>query len=309
MPKITVIIPVYNTAKYLREAIDSILNQTFKEIEVIAINDGSTDNCLDILNEYALNDNRVKVYSQENKGLSLTRNFGLDNSRGDYIYFFDSDDILLPLALEELYNKCEKDNLDFCFFDADLLYEDNVDNIYYDYLRCHLLDDKIYTGIEITKSLLDIRMFRASACLYLVRRDYWKNLNIYFHNTIHEDELFTSLLYLQAKRIGFIPKAFFIRRVRASSIITSAFSEKNLSAYFFTVDKLIEFANNNIKYKIVVNRLCENIVNIAVYRANALSLKYRLYCIGRVCLHYYDMVKLKPILVCLFPFIINKNKV
>ena len=117
MPKITVIIPVYNTAKYLREAIDSILNQTFKEIEVIAINDGSTDNCLDILNEYALNDNRVKVYSQENKGLSLTRNFGLDNSRGDYIYFFDSDDILLPLALEELYNKCEKDNLDFCFFD------------------------------------------------------------------------------------------------------------------------------------------------------------------------------------------------
>lgn len=308
MPKISVIIPVYNTEKYLSEALDSIINQTFRDIEIIAINDGSTDNCLEILNEYSKKDNRIKVYSQENKGQAIARNFGLDISTGDYIYFFDSDDILLPTALEETYNKCKKDNLDFCFFDADIFYEDNVDDLYYDYIRCNLLEYKIYSGLEITNILLDLNKFRASPCLYLVKRDYWQRLKLYFNNIIHEDELFSSLLYLQAERVSFVPKAFFLRRVRASSTVTSAFSERNLYAYFFIVDKLLEFSNKDVKYKDVIHKLCSNIVNSAIYRANSLSLKHRFFCIKKVCFHYYFLIKLKSILVCLFPFIIRKNK-
>lgn len=308
MSQISVIIPVYNTEKYLREAVDSILNQTFRDIEVIAINDGSTDNCLEILNEYAKNDHRVKVFSQENKGLSLTRNFGLDNSNGRYIYFFDSDDILYPTALEEIFNKCEINNLDFCFFDAEILFDGEVSNVSYDYSRCHLLEDKVYGGLDITNLLLDLNKFRASACLYLLKRDYWISINIYFKKTIHEDELFTSLLYLQAKRVGFVNKAFFKRRVRSSSIVTSSYNEKNLFAYFFTVDKLLEFSNKNIEYKTTINRLCSNIVNSAVYRANPLKIKYKIYCIKKVCFQYYNLIKLKSILVCLFPFIIRKIK-
>ncbi len=308
MPQISVIIPVYNTEKYLREAVDSILNQTFRDIEVIAINDGSTDNCLEILLEYAQKDNRVKIFSQENKGLSLTRNFGLDNSNGRYIYFFDSDDILGSTALEKTYDKCEKDNLDFCFFDAELFYEDKVNDLYYDYLRCNLLEDKIYNGIEITNLLLDLNKFRASACLYLTKKDFWNRISIYFENTIHEDELFSSLLYLQAKRVGFVNKTFFKRRVRSSSIVTSSYSEKNLYAYFFTVDKLLEFSNKNLEYKTTINRLCSNIVNSAVYRTNSLKFKYKIYCIRKVCFQYHHLIKLKSILVCLFPFIIRKTK-
>jgi glycosyltransferase involved in cell wall biosynthesis len=171
MPQISVIIPVYNTQLYLRESIESVINQTFKDIEIIAINDGSTDNSLEILNEYSQKDSRLKVFSQKNKGLPLTRNFGIDNSKGKYIYFFDSDDILLPTTLEETYKKCEKDNLDFCFFDAEAFFEARGSKLDYDYYRCHLLEDKVYKGIEITNLLVDINKFRASACLYILKRE------------------------------------------------------------------------------------------------------------------------------------------
>ena len=305
MPQISVIIPVYNTEPYLREAIESILNQTFKDIEIIAINDGSTDNCLEILNEYAQKDSRVKVFSQKNAGLSMTRNFGIDNSGGKYIYFFDSDDILASTALEETYNKCEKDNLDFCFFDAEIFFEGRGSKLDYDYYRCHLLEDKVYKGIDITNLLVDIDKFRASACLYLLRRDFLERLAIYFQNTIHEDELFTSFLYLQADRVGFVPKAFFKRRVRESSIITSSYSEKNLFAYFYTIDKLLELSKSNKEYKNVIKKLCENIINIAVYRANSLNYKLRFYCIRQVFVKYMSYVKPKPIMVCIFPFLVH----
>ncbi|MEA4967049.1 MAG: glycosyltransferase family 2 protein [Bacteroidaceae bacterium] len=306
-PKVSVIIPVYNTEKYLREALDSISNQTLKEIEIITINDGSTDSSLDILNEYAKKDNRIIVYSQENQGQAIARNFGIEKSKGEYIYFFDSDDILLHEALEETYNKCEKDNLDLCFFDADIFFDDIEYNLYFDYKRCHLLEDKIYNGLEITNKLLDINKFRASPCLYLLNADFLKRIKLYFHNVIYEDELFGSLLYIQAKRVGFICKSFFLRRVRFNSTITKPYSSYNLSSHFFIINQLIEFSNGNKYYKKIIDRFCKNIVNVAVYRASSLGFNERLSCVFVSLIRYHAYIKIKSIIVCLFPFIIKKN--
>ena len=100
MVKISVIIPVYNVENYLEESLDSIINQTFTDLEIICVNDGSTDNSPSILNNYANKDSRINIINQENKGLSAARNSGLDVATGDYIYFFDSDDILELTALE-----------------------------------------------------------------------------------------------------------------------------------------------------------------------------------------------------------------
>ena len=86
-PKISVIVPVYNVEKYLSECLDSIINQTLKDIEIICVNDGSTDNSLSILKEYASKDNRIKIIDKENEGLGYTRKVGLDNATGDYILF------------------------------------------------------------------------------------------------------------------------------------------------------------------------------------------------------------------------------
>ena len=102
MPKISVIIPVYNAEKYLRECLDSITNQTFKDIEIICVNDGSTDSSLQILNEYAQKDNRIIVISQDNQGLSAARNTGIANATGEYISFVDSDDYVSENLYENL---------------------------------------------------------------------------------------------------------------------------------------------------------------------------------------------------------------
>lgn len=115
--KVSVIIPVYNTEKYVEKCINSVLNQTLKEIEVIIINDGSTDNSLEIINKFSV-DERIKIISRENKGASKTRNEGLNLSKGKYLYYLDSDDYLEGNdALESLYKKCEDENLDIVIFD------------------------------------------------------------------------------------------------------------------------------------------------------------------------------------------------
>ena len=94
MAKISVIVPIYNDDRYLHECLDSIINQTFEDIEIICVNDGSTDESLNILKQYESRDFRVKVISQENKGVGAARNAGIKISSGEYIYFIDADEII-----------------------------------------------------------------------------------------------------------------------------------------------------------------------------------------------------------------------
>ena len=103
MPKVSVIIPVYNVEQYLRNCLDSVINQTLKDIEIICVDDGSPDNCGAILDEYASKDNRIKVIHQENKGVAVARNRGLDIASGEYISFLDPDDMIDLNFYEILY--------------------------------------------------------------------------------------------------------------------------------------------------------------------------------------------------------------
>ena len=111
-PKISIIVPVYKVEPYIHKCIDSILNQTFKEFELILVDDGSPDNCGNICDEYAKKDNRVRVIHKENGGISSARNIGLDVSNGEYIGFVDSDDYIKLDMYERLYNSCKVNNAD-----------------------------------------------------------------------------------------------------------------------------------------------------------------------------------------------------
>ena len=111
-PKVSIIVPVYNVEKFLQKCLDSIVEQTLKEIEIICINDGSPDNSLEILNEYASKDDRIIVISQENQGLSAARNAGLKIATGEYIGFVDSDDYIELNYYEKLYNTACKNDSD-----------------------------------------------------------------------------------------------------------------------------------------------------------------------------------------------------
>ena len=125
MPKVSVIIPVYNTEKYLKKCLDSIVAQTLQDIEILCIDDGSTDSSLEILWEYARKDARFKIYQNlENKGLSYTRNVGMDHACGEYIQFVDSDDWIEPDTMERLYTTANDNQLDLLKYLSNRLKKD-----------------------------------------------------------------------------------------------------------------------------------------------------------------------------------------
>ena len=117
-PKVSVVIPVYKVEPWIRECLDSLVNQTLKEIEIICVDDGSPDNSGAILDEYAQKDKRIKVIHQENGGVQKARNAGLDVAKGEYIALLDSDDYVDVRAYETAYNFAKKDNVDILNFDA-----------------------------------------------------------------------------------------------------------------------------------------------------------------------------------------------
>lgn len=119
MPKVSVIIPVYNVEKYLRQCLDSILNQTLREIEIICVDDGSTDSSYDILQEYAKKDSRFVILKQQNAGAGIARNTGMKIAKGTYLSILDSDDYFELDMLEKAYLQCEKYNADMCVFRSD----------------------------------------------------------------------------------------------------------------------------------------------------------------------------------------------
>ena len=125
-PKVSVIIPVYNTEKYLRECLDSVVNQTLKDIEIICVDDGSTDSSPEILREYAAKDNRVKVYTQEKSNAGAARNNGLLHASGEYCIFLDADDFFVPYLLVKSYKKALADTSDIVAFHFYCYYEDGT---------------------------------------------------------------------------------------------------------------------------------------------------------------------------------------
>lgn len=112
MPKISVIVPVYNVAKYLERCLESILSQSFKDFEIICVNDGSTDNSLEILQQYAKKDKRIKIINQKNSGAGYSRNIGINAALGNYLSFIDADDWIDELFLEKVYHLAEVSSAD-----------------------------------------------------------------------------------------------------------------------------------------------------------------------------------------------------
>ncbi len=277
-PKVSVIIPVYNTGKYLEDSVSSIQNQTFRDIEIIIINDGSTDNCAQILKKLSQNDKRIRLFAQSNQGQSVARNLGLDNACGEYIYFMDSDDILDHDAINACYEKCILQNLEMVIFDADVFYEDEKSaKSGFNYIRSGQIEDKIYDGKDLMELLLNKNIFKAVPWLFFVKRELLEKQNLrFFPGIIHEDELFTPILYLTAERIGYLPKTFFHRRIRENSTMTNSFSKKNLKGYFSVIENLEAYIKN-CDYRVgkIVDYLIRNIAISIGDQAVSLTFRIR----------------------------------
>lgn len=302
-PKVSVIIPVYNTEEFLEEAIASIQRQTLQDIEIIIINDGSTDNSWQIIKKLSQKDQRIRLYSQDNQGLSATRNRGIDLALGHYIYFMDSDDFLDPRALERCFNKCISHQLDFVLFDAEVLNEMNSSiNINLNYNRAqYTKEDTLYKGCELLELLLKTKCYTPSVCLNFINKDYLKQINnLFLPGIIHEDQLFTSILYLEAKRVMCLHKSFFKRRIRPNSIMTQQFSLKNINSYFIISDHLIVYADNHLPIKNIIDEYLFQMLNAVAWLSYQLPWNDRLYVANQYVKKYRQYVSLKNLLILLF---------
>ncbi len=239
---VSVIVPVYNTEKYLQKCIDSIVNQSYRNIEVILIDDGSTDNSASICDKFAENDNRVIVFHKDNEGLSVARNFGIDRATGEYILFVDSDDYIDAMMIEKLHNKIVLDNADIsiCSFNyidengkiLDLKAEDKV------------VLDRLFTSKEAydglcsdnkTSYIVSWNKLYKKKLFDTIRFPRWKQ---------HEDLMVAHLIYEKCDRITTVNEPLYYYLQRDSSIMGQKFNIKFLDmaeAYYicakFFIDK------------------------------------------------------------------------
>lgn len=249
LPDISVIIPVYNVGPYLEMALNSIISQSYTNIEIICINDGSTDNSLEILREFAEKDCRISVYTQQNQGLSATRNLGIEVSKGKYLYFMDGDDLLNEFALETLYTKALEDNLDVIYFDADSFADTEKDTAklegYADYYRRENRYPKCVSGIDMFKMFMKNKEYRVSACLQMIKRKYLVKMRIRFHEGIlYEDNLFSLEILLTAEKAGHCGLEFFHRRIRGNSIMIQDVKFHNVYSFFRCYIDTLEMLDN-----------------------------------------------------------------
>lgn len=268
MTRFSVIIPVYNVESYLRECLDSVLCQTFQDWEAICVNDGSSDNSLAILDEYAAKDSRFKVVSQTNGGLSAARNTGMDNASGEYIVFLDSDDWIEYNTLEilETYLRPPTSYLQpldvLCFSGRRYIEATRSFN------PPDILADTAYTtGIDYYNGNALMHRDFAFVCVVLraYRRMFLVDNGLRFKDGIyHEDNLFTPLACYYAGRVWQIPNILYNYRVRANSITDSNQSKRRkdmmgtaneLASFFVTktgFDKTIVYRAITHHYQVVL---------------------------------------------------------
>lgn len=269
MPKISVIVPIYNVELYLSECIDSIIKQTFFDIEIILINDGSTDNCKDICEYYKNIDNRVIVINKDNGGLSSARNAGIDIAKGEYIIFIDSDDIINHNMLKILYDACERYS---CFisqcsykkFYRKNQIEDEINNEFNNELNF-----KIINNIEALDNLYNEEYINTTvAWNKLYKTSLWENIR-YPEGKLHEDEYTTYKLIYSSNKIAITNKTLYYYRSNYNSIVNSKYRLERLDSIEAFEKRYIFFINQGM------NNLAKK--TIKKYIFNILSIYYRVY--------------------------------
>lgn len=245
-PLVSVIVPMYNVEKYVGRCLESIRNQTFKDFEVIMINDGSPDNSAQIALEYAEKDSRFILINQENKGISGTRNVGIETAKGEYICFVDSDDFCLNDYIEKLYNAANENNADisccvFSFYDEKTGKSKTV--------KAKNVNKGIYSAHKATAMLVKDNKLRAYLWNKMWRRELFIKNNIRFPSmNCFEDTVTAPKLMHFANKFVAIDDCCYYYVTRENSILTSATTFKTLNEYIITMKMLRHFFEENNIY-------------------------------------------------------------
>ena len=235
---LSIVIPVYNSQRYINECLDSILNQTLDNIEIICIDDRSTDNSFNILQDYANNYDNIKVFrNEENKGAGFSRNRGLSYIKGDYFAFVDSDDFLDETAYEKVFNLVKAEDLDFAMFQL-INYDDETGEVYTEsYYDIKCLGDDYTQKVFNHKDVADIGgIFKISVspCNKIFNRAFIERIDARFKEGISfEDNIFFFKIFLNAERVSFYKEHLYYRRRRNDSVM-GAYNENNVNVIFIS---------------------------------------------------------------------------
>lgn len=250
-PLVSVIIPVYNGEDYLKECLDSVVNQTLENIQIICVNDGSTDHSAAILKEYAARDNRFTIITQSNAGQSSARNHGLRYAEGCYLHFMDCDDRLLPEAYQMLVEQADRQELDIIYFDGSTFFDSKELNQqtfegYRNLYTCKTRINNVLDGKTMFQKLFEAHSYRVSPCMQMLRRAYLEMSGISFYEgVIYEDNIFTLKSMTQAARTGYCHQTFYERRMHEGSTVTSKKNYRHARSYAIVYAELCQYAFAN----------------------------------------------------------------
>ena len=304
MDLISVIVPVYKVEKYLRRCVDSIINQTYKNLEIILVDDGSPDNCPAICDEYAKKDYRIKVIHKENGGLSSARNAGLDIADGKYLGFVDSDDYIAPEMYEKLYQLITGNNSQIvvcnCFF------VDEFDN---ELFRDSPLSDETVTGMEALENLQKDNGINFVTCTNkLYSSELFNNIRFPL-NKLCEDNYIAHILYHKSDKVTFTREKLYYYLQRKGSILNSGVSIKSFDETegFY---RRIEYLNSNkindnpqAHYNQFLDSYCHNKLRfIPRNKAEKKRIKEINIMAWTVIRNSYKSYNKEKILICVLPF-------
>lgn len=252
LPKVSVIVPVYKAEAYINKCVDSLLVQTFKDFEILLIDDGSPDKSGYICDDYARKDRRVRVFHKENGGVSSARQCGIDNALGEYTIHADPDDWVEPTMLEELYAKAKIDDADMLICDY---CEENNDKSIYIKQEPSSLDPDIVIK-ELFKNL------HGSCCNKLIRRSCYSKYNIYFplDLTCNEDLYVCVSLLKHPITVAYLPKAFYhyVQDVNANSLVKR---KKTYEEKLLIKEKFCQLMSNHKYYNVCLNTMVTGLVS------------------------------------------------
>lgn len=279
--KTSIIIPIYNTRQYLKECIESVLAQTQKEIEIILVDDGSTDGSSELIRAYEKKYWFVKGIYQKNQKLGAARNAGVKAATGKYIYFLDSDDYIDRSLLEECYQAAEEKCLDYIMFDAKTFCDVSTEmhstfsEEAYDRSKMKI-ESKIYSGIEFWKEFYACGGVYPNAVLVYINANFFRENNLFFEKGIfYEDNDWMLRMCLCAKKIAYIPQRLYYRRYRVESITMSAYSYEHVQSCIVICRKLIQMLKEDIipiKKGMIMSRLIA-ILNLFIQIYNKYDFK------------------------------------
>lgn len=263
---VSVIIPVYNVEKYLSRCLNSVQNQTYANIEIIVIDDGSKDNSSNICDMFSKKDSRFKIIHKENGGLSDARNKGLEYASGEYVLFVDSDDYIEPDAIKRLLEIAKSYGVDIVEGKA-TSFDDNYE--YDNFVSKGIETNHIYDGLSYSLTRIRNHCFYAPVWLKFYKRSYLESINASFVlGRLHEDEIWNPKVMIQTKKVLYTDYSFYKYDISRDDSIMKKISVKNVESKMNNTYELIEF----YKTRVIDNNDRKELINYALKQYMATSL-------------------------------------